>query len=110
MQSIYGFRHANVSLFVRGDGRRRWYTPNKPRARHEFSLSEGLRFLGEHPFRAFTPREADLRLGAIPQTKAEAHQEKSVENAVQIHVYPDDRTREADAWQAEYKPCEKANQ
>lgn len=98
MQSIYGFRHANVSLFVQAatDGVAGIPLTNLALVMN-FRSQEGLVSWVNTHFEPLLPESADLRLGAIPQTKAEAHQEKSVENAVQIHVYPDDRTREADA-------------
>jgi len=98
MQSIYGFRHANVSLFVQAatDGVAGIPLTNLALVMN-FRSQEGLVSWVNTHFEPLLPESADLRLGAIPQTKAEAHQEKSVENAVQIHVYPDDRIREADA-------------
>ena len=98
MQSIYGFRHANVSLFVQAatDGVAGVPLTNLALVMN-FRSQEGLVSWVNTHFEPLLPESADLRLGAIPQTKAEAHQETSVENAVQIHVYPDDRTREADA-------------
>ena len=98
MQSIYGFRHANVSLFVQAatDGVAGIPLTNLALIMNFRSQAGLVSWVNTH-FEPLLPESADLRLGAIPQTKAEAHQETSVESAVQIHVYPDDRTREADA-------------
>lgn len=98
MQSIYGFRHANVSLFVQAatDGVAGIPLTNLALVMN-FRSQEGLVSWVNTHFEPLLPQSADLRLGAIPQSKAEAHQEPSVEDAVQIHVYPDDRIREAEA-------------
>ena len=98
MQSIYGFRHANVSLFVRAatDGVAGIPLTSLALTMNFRSQAGLVSWVNTH-FEPLLPEAADLRLGAVPQTKAEAHHETSREPAVQIHVYPDDRMREAEA-------------
>jgi len=98
MQSIYGFREAEVGLFIRA-----WQNGLGPVALHPLALRVNFRSQAgivdwvNQSFPHIMPQENDEHLGAVAYSPAEAVFESEMPLAVQIHPFiPPDAKQEAE--------------
>ncbi len=96
MQSIYGFRYADVGLFLKASSEGIAGVALESRA-----LTQNFRTQGNvvswvnRQFKALIPDNGDSRLGVVPLTHAEAVNPALEGQSVAVHVFPDDEDREA---------------
>lgn len=97
MQSIYGFRYADVGLFLSAMDKGIAGISLVPRSlSRNFRSHAGLiEWVNDH-FSALVPAHGDPRLGVVPMTRAEATQVCLTDESVQIHNFPDDAALEAE--------------
>ncbi len=95
MQSIYGFRHADVGLFLkaREEGIAGVLLNDRSLSRN-FRSQAGVIDWVNQQFSSIVPKYGNRRLGVVPMTKAEATRSTGPEQAVEIHNFPDDQVRE----------------
>lgn len=95
MQSIYGFRYADVELFLkaREEGIAGVLLNDRSLSRN-FRSQAGVIDWVNQQFSSIVPRYGDRRLGVVPMTIAEATRSPGLEQAVEIHNFPDDQVRE----------------
>ena len=95
MQSIYGFRYADVGLFLRAreDGIAGVQLNDRSLARN-FRSQAGVIDWVNRQFSSIVPKYGDRRLGVVPMTIAEATRSEGLEQAVEVHNFPDDQVRE----------------
>ncbi|MEC8158320.1 MAG: UvrD-helicase domain-containing protein [Pseudomonadota bacterium] len=95
MQSIYGFRYADVELFLkaREEGIAGIRLNDRSLARN-FRSQAGMIDWVNRQFSSIVPEYRDRRLGIVPMTIAEATRSARLEQAVEIHNFPDDQVRE----------------
>ena len=95
MQSIYGFRYADVELFLkaREEGIAGVLLNDRSLARN-FRSQAGVIDWVNQQFSSIVPTYGDRRLGVVPMTIAEATRSAGLEQAVEIHNFPDDQARE----------------
>ena len=95
MQSIYGFRYADVGLFLRAreEGIAGVQLNDRSLARN-FRSQAGVIDWVNRQFSSIVPKYGDRRLGVVPMTIAEATRSEGLEQAVEIHNFPDDQVRE----------------
>ena len=95
MQSIYGFRYADVGLFLRAreEGIAGVQLNDRSLARN-FRSQAGVIDWVNRQFSSIVPKYGDRRLGVVPMTMAEATRSAGLEQAVAIHNFPDDQARE----------------
>ena len=95
MQSIYGFRYADVGLFLRAreEGIAGVHLNDRSLARN-FRSQAGVIDWVNRQFSSIVPKYGDRRLGVVPMTLAEATRSAGLEQAVEIHNFPDDQARE----------------
>ncbi|MEC8007554.1 MAG: UvrD-helicase domain-containing protein [Pseudomonadota bacterium] len=95
MQSIYGFRYADVGLFLkaREEGIAGVLLNDRSLSRN-FRSQAGVIDWVNRQFSSIVPKYGDRRLGIVPMTIAEATRSAGLEQAVEIHNFPDDRARE----------------
>jgi ATP-dependent exoDNAse (exonuclease V) beta subunit len=98
MQSIYGFREAEVGLFIRAWRNGLGAVTLHPLAlRVNFRSQAGIVDWVNQSFPHIMPRENDEHLGAVAYSPAEAVFESEMPLAVQIHPFvPPDAKQEAD--------------
>lgn len=96
MQSIYGFRYADVGLFLKAQ--KEGIAQVKLEAR---ALTQNFRtqaavvdWVNNH-FKRLVPAAADPRRGIVPLTKADAVNPAVPGQSVEIRIFPDDAQREA---------------
>ena len=96
MQSIYGFRYADVGLFLKAQSEGIAGVALKSRAlTQNFRTQANVISWVNQQFEALIPANGDSRLGVVPLTKAEAVNPALEGQSVAIHVFPDDVHREA---------------
>lgn len=96
MQSIYGFRYADVGLFLKAQKEGIAGVRLETRAlTQNFRTQAGLVSWVNRQFKALAPLNADPRLGAVPLTKAHAVHPTVSGQSVEIRIFPDDTQREA---------------
>ena len=96
MQSIYGFRYADVGLFLKAQSEGIAGVALKSRAlTRNFRTQANVIAWVNQQFEALIPANGDSRLGVVPLTKAEAVNPAVEGQSVAIHVFPDDVHREA---------------
>ena len=96
MQSIYGFRYADVGLFLKAQREGVAGVSLKSRAlTQNFRTQANVISWVNQQFKALIPENGDPRLGVVPLTKAEAVNPAIESQSVAIHVFPDDVHREA---------------
>ena len=96
MQSIYGFRYADVGLFLKAQREGVAGVSLKSRAlTQNFRTQANVISWVNQQFKALIPENGDPRLGVVPLTKAEAVNPAIEGQSVAIHVFPDDVHREA---------------
>ncbi len=96
MQSIYGFRYADVGLFLKAEREGIAGVALKPRAlTQNFRTQANVISWVNKQFKALIPRNGDSRLGVVPLTEAEAVNPPVEGQSVAVHVFPDDVHREA---------------
>ena len=96
MQSIYGFRYADVGLFLKAQREGVAGVSLKSRAlTQNFRTQANVISWVNQQFKALIPENGDPRLGVVPLTKAEAVNPAIESQSVAIHVFPDDVQREA---------------
>jgi ATP-dependent helicase/nuclease subunit A len=95
MQSIYGFRYADVELFlkVREEGIAEVLLNDRSLSRN-FRSQAGVIDWVNQQFSSIVPMYGDRRLGVVPMTIAEATRSPGLEQAVEIHNFPDDQVLE----------------
>ena len=95
MQSIYGFRYADVGLFLkaREEGIAGVQLHDRSLSRN-FRSQAGVIDWVNQQFSAIVPKHGDRRLGVVPMTIAAATRSAGLERAVEIHNFPDDQLRE----------------
>ena len=95
MQSIYGFRYADVGLFLRAreEGIAGVLLNDRSLSRN-FRSQAGVIDWVNRQFSSIVPKYGDRRLGIVPMTIAEATRSAGLEQAVEIHNFPDDQVRE----------------
>ena len=95
MQSIYGFRYADVGLFLRAreEGIAGIQLNDRSLSRN-FRSQAGLIDWVNQQFSSVVPSYGDRRLGVVPLTIAEAIRSADPGLAVEIHNFPDDQERE----------------
>ena len=95
MQSIYGFRYADVGLFLkaREEGIAGVLLNDRSLSRN-FRSQAGVIDWVNRQFSSIVPNYGDRRLGIVPMTIAEATRSAGLEQAVEIHNFPDDQVRE----------------
>lgn len=95
MQSIYGFRYADVELFLkaREEGIAGVLLNDRSLSRN-FRSQAGVIDWVNQQFSSIVPMYGDRRLGVVPMTIAEATRSPGLEQAVEIHNFPDDQVRE----------------
>lgn len=95
MQSIYGFRYADVGLFLRAreEGIAGVLLNDRSLSRN-FRSQAGVIDWVNRQFSSIVPKYGDRRLGVVPMTIAEATRSEGLEQAVEIHNFPDDQVRE----------------
>ena len=96
MQSIYGFRYADVGLFLKAESEGVAGVALKSRAlTRNFRTQANVISWVNSQFKALIPKNGDPRLGIVPLTKAEAVNPALEGQSVAVHVFPDDVHREA---------------
>ena len=96
MQSIYGFRYADVGLFLKAEREGIAGVALKSRAlMQNFRTQANIVSWVNQQFKALIPENGDSRLGVVPLTKAEAVNPAFVGQSVAVHVFPDDVHGEA---------------
>jgi len=96
MQSIYGFRYADVGLFLKAQSEGIAGVALKSRAlTQNFRTQANVISWVNQQFEALIPANGDSRLGVVPLTKAEAVKPAVEGQSVAIHIFPDDVHREA---------------
>lgn len=96
MQSIYGFRYADVGLFLKaGNEGVAGVTLESRALTQNFRTQSNVVSWVNRQFEALIPANGDARLGVVPLTKAEAVNPPLAGQSVAIHVFPDDAHREA---------------
>ena len=96
MQSIYGFRYADVGLFLKAQREGIAGVALKSRAlTQNFRTQANVVTWVNQQFNALIPANGDLRLGVVPLTKAEAVKPPVNGESVAVHVFPDDVHLEA---------------
>jgi ATP-dependent helicase/nuclease subunit A len=95
MQSIYGFRYADVGLFLkaREEGIAGVELHDRSLSRN-FRSQAGVIDWVNQQFSSIVPEYGDRRLGVVPMTIAKATRSAGLEQAVEIHNFPDDQARE----------------
>lgn len=95
MQSIYGFRYADVGLFLkaREEGIAGLKLNDRSLSRN-FRSQAGVIDWVNQQFASIVPEHGDRRLGVVPMTLAEAARSPSRGQAVEIHNFPDQQDRE----------------
>ena len=95
MQSIYGFRYADVGLFLkaREEGIAGVQLNDRSLSRNFRSRGGVIDWVNQQ-FSSIVPEHGDRRLGVVPMTIAEATRSAGLEEAVEIHNFPDDQVRE----------------
>jgi ATP-dependent exoDNAse (exonuclease V) beta subunit len=96
MQSIYGFRYADVGLFLlaREEGIANVLMESRDLSRN-FRSQAGVIDWVNGQFDTLIPGEGESRLGVVPMTHALPTRERLSGNAVEIHNFPDDSRLEA---------------
>ena len=96
MQSIYGFRYADVGLFLlaREQGIANVLMESRDLSRN-FRSQTGLIDWVNSQFDALIPAQGESRLGVVPMTHAVPTRDRLPGNAVEIHNFPDDSRLEA---------------
>ena len=96
MQSIYGFRYADVGLFLRAQEQGIAGVQLRARAlTQNFRTQESVVSWVNRQFKALIPEKGDPRLGVVPLTEAHAVNPSVPGQSVAVRVFPDDPQREA---------------
>ena len=96
MQSIYGFRYADVGLFLRAQEQGIAEVQLRARAlTQNFRTQESVVSWVNRQFKALIPENGDPRLGVVPLTEAHAVNPSVPGQSVAVRVFPDDPQREA---------------
>ena len=96
MQSIYGFRYADVGLFLRAQEQGIAGVQLRARAlTQNFRTQESVVSWVNRQFKALIPENGDPRLGVVPLTEAHAVNPSVPGQSVSVRVFPDDPQREA---------------
>ncbi len=91
MQSIYGFRYANVGLFLRARDHGVGDLPLEPLAlRRNFRSQAGVVQWVNETFAQLLPVHDHPERGQVRHTTAEATHPRLSEQAVSLHLFPDD--------------------
>ena len=96
MQSIYGFRYADVGLFLKAQKEGIAGVALEARAlTQNFRTQARVVNWVNRQFRALVPLSADPRLGVVPLTEAFAVHPAVQDQSVDVRIFPDDAHREA---------------
>ena len=96
MQSIYGFRYADVGLFLKASREGIAGVALESRAlTQNFRTQKNVVSWVNRQFKTLMPANGDSRLGVVPLTHAEAVNPPLEGQSVAVHVFPDDVDLEA---------------
>lgn len=96
MQSIYGFRYADVGLFLKASREGIAGVALESRAlTQNFRTQKNVVSWVNRQFKTLIPANGDSRLGVVPLTHAEAVNPPLEGQSVAVHVFPDDVDLEA---------------
>ena len=96
MQSIYGFRYADVGLFLKASREGIAGLALESRAlTQNFRTQKNVVSWVNRQFKTLIPANGDSRLGVVPLTHAEAIKPPLEGQSVAVHVFPDDVDLEA---------------
>ena len=96
MQSIYGFRYADVGLFLKAGNEGVAGVALKSRSlTRNFRTQANVISWVNRQFKDLIPENGDPRLGVVPLTRAEPVNPALHGESVAVHIFPDDVNREA---------------